>query len=143
MLQGDVRIEGDGYFELGAGGTEGSFAGNIVNDGRFVFNRSDNYDFLGDFSGNGVLDKKGEGALTFMGDYAFEGVTNILGGSVRIGGTIDPTTDFNLGDGGALDITGKDQTIGGLEGRSEGHTSELQSLLLISYAVFFLKQNNK
>src|SRR3546814_19775618 len=121
MLQGDVRIEGDGYFELGAGGTEGSFAGNIVNDGRFVFNRSDNYDFLGDFSGNGVLDKKGEGALTFMGDYAFEGVTNILGGSVRIGGTIDPTTDFNLGDGGALDITGKDQTIGGLEGeeRSE------------------------
>src|SRR3546814_14071796 len=59
-----------------------------------------------------------------MGDYAFEGVTNILGGSVRIGGTIDPTTDFNLGDGGALDITGKDQTIGGLEGE-EGSNVEL------------------
>ena len=124
VLQGDVRTEGDGYFELGAGGTEGSFAGNIVNDGRFVFNRSDNYDFLGDFSGNGVLDKKGEGALTFMGDYAFEGVTNILGGSVRIGGTIDPTTDFNLGTGGTLDITGKDQTIGGLEGE-EGSNVEI------------------
>ncbi|WP_168707805.1 autotransporter domain-containing protein [Sphingopyxis sp. PAMC25046] len=124
VLQGDVRTEGDGYFELGAGGTEGSFAGNIVNDGRFVFNRSDNYDFLGDFSGNGVLDKMGDGALTFMGDYAFEGVTNILGGSVRIGGTIDPTTDFNLGEGGTLDITGKDQTIGGLEGQ-EGSTVEL------------------
>ena len=38
--------------QLGAGGTEGSFAGNIVNDGRFVFNRSDNYDFLGGFSGS-------------------------------------------------------------------------------------------
>jgi outer membrane autotransporter protein len=124
VLQGDVRTEGDGTFELGAGGTEGSFAGNIVNDGRFVFNRSDDYDFLGDFSGNGVLDKKGDGALTFMGDYAFEGVTNILGGSVRIGGTIDPTTDFNLGDGGTLDITGKDQTIGGLEGE-EGSNVEL------------------
>ncbi|HWV61458.1 MAG TPA: autotransporter domain-containing protein [Sphingopyxis sp.] len=124
VLQGDVRTEGDGYFELGAGGTEGSFAGNIVNDGRFVFNRSDDYDFLGDFSGNGVLDKKGDGALTFMGDYAFEGVTNILGGSVRIGGTIDPTTDFNLGQGGTLDITGKDQTIGGLEGE-EGSNVEL------------------
>src|SRR3546814_5055042 len=24
VLQGDVRTEGDGYFELGAGGTEGS-----------------------------------------------------------------------------------------------------------------------
>lgn len=124
VLQGDVRTEGDGFFELGAGGTEGSFAGNIVNDGRFVFNRSDDYDFLGDFSGNGVLDKKGDGALTFMGDYAFEGVTNILGGSVRIGGTIDPTTDFNLGTGGTLDITGKDQTIGGLEGE-EGSNVEV------------------
>src|SRR3546814_20470438 len=59
-----------------------------------------------------------------MGDYAFEGVTNILGGSVRIGGTIDPTTDFNLGDGGALDITGKDQTIGGLAGE-EGSNVKL------------------
>ncbi|AJA09115.1 Putative secreted protein [Sphingopyxis fribergensis] len=116
LLQGDVKTEGTGYFELGAGGTEGSFAGNIVNDGRFVFNRSDDYDFLGAFSGSGVLDKKGDGALVFMGDYAFQGVTNILGGAVRIGGTIDPTTEFDLGEGGTLDITGKDQTIGALEG---------------------------
>ena len=116
LLQGDVKTEGTGFFELGAGGTEGSFSGNIVNDGRFVFNRSGDYDFLGAFSGSGVLDKKGDGALTFMGDYAFQGVTNILGGSVRIGGTIDPATEFDLGEGGTLDITGKDQTIGGLEG---------------------------
>lgn len=116
LLQGDVKTEGDGFFALGAGGTEGSFAGNIVNDGRFVFNRSDDYDFLGSFSGNGVLDKMGNSVLTFMGDYAFQGVTNIFGGAVRIGGTIDPATEFNLGDGGTLDITGTDQTIGGLEG---------------------------
>ncbi|MDO9363685.1 MAG: autotransporter-associated beta strand repeat-containing protein, partial [Sphingopyxis sp.] len=116
VLQGDVKTEGTGVFQLGAGGTDGSFAGNIVNDGRFIFNRSDNYDFLGGFSGTGVLDKMGDGALTFMGDYAFRGVTNILGGSVRIGGAIDPTTEFDLGEGGTLDITGKDQTIGGLDG---------------------------
>ncbi|MBB6425178.1 autotransporter domain-containing protein [Sphingopyxis sp. JAI128] len=116
VLQGDVKTEGDGFFELGAGGTEGSFAGNIVNDGRFVFNRSDDYDFLGAFSGSGTLDKKGDGVLAFMGDYAFQGVTNILGGSVRIGGIIDPETNFDLGEGGTLDITGNDQTIGGLEG---------------------------
>lgn len=116
LLQGDVKTEGNGFFQLGAGGTEGSFAGNIVNDGRFVFNRSDDYDFLGAFSGSGILDKKGGGVLTFMGDYAFQGVTNILGGSVRIGGIIDPETSFSLGEGGTLDITGTDQTIGGLEG---------------------------
>ena len=118
-LAGDVTTAGDGFFQLGAGGTEGAFAGDIVNDGRFVFNRSDDYDFLGAFSGSGVLDKFGAGVLTFMGDYAFEGVTNIMGGAVRIGGTIDPETDFNLEDGGTLDITGKDQTIGGLEGGQE------------------------
>ncbi len=73
LLQGDVKTEGTGFFELGAGGTEGSFSGNIINDGRFVFNRSDDYDFLGAFSGSGVLDKMGDGALTFMGDYAFRG----------------------------------------------------------------------
>src|SRR3546814_7530538 len=32
---------------------------------------------------------------------------------------------------------------GGLCGRSEEHTSELQSLMLISYAVFCLKKKNK
>lgn len=118
-LQGDVTTAGEGYFQLGAGGTEGNFAGDIVNDGRFVFNRSDDYDFLGAFSGSGVLDKHGEGTLTFLGDYAFVGVTNILGGAVRIGGIIDPETDFNLGDGGTLDISGNDQTVGGLQGEQE------------------------
>ncbi|MGV2495198.1 autotransporter domain-containing protein [Pelagerythrobacter aerophilus] len=118
-LQGDVTTAGDGFFELGAGGTEGTFSGDIVNDGRFVFNRSDDYDFLGAFSGSGVLDKHGAGVLTFEGDYAFQGVTNIFGGAVRIGGIIDPGTDFNLGSGGTLDITGNDQTVGGLEGEDE------------------------
>lgn len=121
QLQGDVRTEGSGVFELGAGGTEGSFAGNIANDGRFIFNRSDDFDFLGGFSGSGILDKLGGGTLTFMGDYAFQGVTNIFGGAVRIGGAIDPETVFDLGEGGTLDITGKDQTIAGLEG-NEGST---------------------
>ncbi|WP_447765483.1 autotransporter domain-containing protein [Sphingopyxis panaciterrae] len=123
-LLGDVTTEGDGFFQLGAGGTEGEFSGDLVNNGRFVFNRSDDYDFLGAFSGNGTLDKMGDSILTFMGDYSFEGVTNIMGGSVRIGGLIDPATDFNLGEGGSLDITGNDQTIGGLAG-AEGSNVEI------------------
>src|SRR3546814_7013070 len=40
-LLGDVTTEGDGTFTLGAGGTEGQFAGDLVNNGRFVFNRSE------------------------------------------------------------------------------------------------------
>lgn len=114
-LLGDVKTEGDGFFQLGVGGTEGNFAGNIENNGTFVFNRSDDYDFLGAFSGTGTLVKDGDSILSFLGDYSFAGLTNILAGSVRIAGAIDPETDFNLG-GGSLDISGTDQTIGGLSG---------------------------
>ena len=114
-LLGDMTTEGDGFFQLGVGGTEGNFAGNIVNNGSFIFNRSDDYDFLGAFSGNGTLVKDGGSVLSFLGDYSFTGLTNILGGSVRIAGAIDPETDFNLG-AGQLDISGTDQTIGGLSG---------------------------
>ncbi|PZQ21215.1 MAG: hypothetical protein DI569_12785 [Sphingopyxis macrogoltabida] len=132
VLAGNVATEGDGSFTLGAGGTEGSFAGSIVNNGRFVFNRSDDYSFLGGFSGSGILDKRGAGVLTFTGDYGFQGVTNIFGGAVRIGGTIAPETKFDLGDGGTLDITGKDQTIGGLSGAADTKVVVGDSQLTIS-----------
>src|SRR3546814_7733810 len=36
-----------------------------------------------------------------------------------------------------------DHVFAGVAGRSEEHTSELQSLMRISYAVFCLKKNNK
>ncbi|WP_432769838.1 MAG: autotransporter domain-containing protein [Sphingopyxis sp.] len=117
-LLGNVTTAGDGFFQLGAGGTEGDFAGDIANDGTFIFNRSDDYDFLGAFSGSGTLVKQGDSILSFLGDYGFTGMTNILAGSVRIGGVIDPETEFNL-DGGELDISGTDQTIGGLSGGGE------------------------
>lgn len=128
-LAGDVTTQGDGFFQLGNGGTEGTFSGDIVNDGRFVFNRSDDYDFEGAFSGSGVLDKYGAGTLTFLGDYSFTGVTNIFAGLVRIGGIIDPDTEFDLDDGGTLNIEGNDQTIGGLSGDS-GSSVQLGSQTL-------------
>src|SRR3546814_11844589 len=57
----------------------------------------------------------GAGVLSFTGDYGFDGVTNIFAGSVRIGGLIDPETEFNVGSG-SLDLSGNDQTIAGLAG---------------------------
>jgi len=128
-LPGDVTTEGDGFFQLGNGGTEGTFAGNLVNNGRFIFNRSGDYDFVGNFSGSGVLDKLGTGVLVFLGDYDFRGTTNIFAGSVRIAGVIDPTTEFNLGSGGTLDISGNDQTIAALSGEEEARV-ELGSQIL-------------
>ncbi|MCJ8157932.1 autotransporter domain-containing protein [Sphingomonas sp. LaA6.9] len=117
-LAGDVVTSGDGSFQLGDGGTTGSFTGDLVNNGSFVFNRSDDYDFLGDFSGTGDFAKMGAGTLTFGGDYSYTGVTRILGGTVRLAGQIDPTTEVELG-GGTFDISGTSQTIASLSGTDE------------------------
>lgn len=129
-LASTVVTEGDGTFQLGDGGTTGTFEGDLVNDGRFVFNRTDDYDFLGAFSGSGTLDKLGDGILTFTGNYSFAGVTNILAGSVRIGGLIDPETVFDLG-AGMLDVSGNDQTIGGLAGGGDSQVIIGNNLLTV------------
>src|SRR3546814_4565801 len=55
---------------------------------------------------------------------------------------------FEIGEGDRLAIlgrngAGKSTLLRVLNRRSEEHTSELQSLMRISYAVFFLKKKNK
>src|SRR3546814_1786379 len=50
---------------------------------------------------------------------------------------------FSFGLGAGQVITGWDEGVQGMKvGRSEEHTSELQSLMRISYAVFCLKKKN-
>src|SRR3546814_1998578 len=44
---------------------------------------------------------------------------------------------------GAVEVAGESQQRGEVEARSEEHTSELQSLMRISYAVFCLKKKTK
>src|SRR3546814_12527609 len=61
-------------------------------------------------------------------------------------------TVANLGGGSTADVDAGDvleytitliESAGAIAGRSEEHTSELQSLMRISYAVFCLKKKNK
>jgi fibronectin-binding autotransporter adhesin len=115
-LAGDVVTSGDGTFVLGDGGMTGTFEGNLVNNGRFIYNRSDSYDFIGDFSGTGSLIKRGEGTLTFTGDYSFTGTTVIEGGTVKFTGQVNPDTEIELDEGGTFDISGSPQTIAELSG---------------------------
>src|SRR3546814_5772327 len=70
------------------------------------------------------------------------------------GGVGDPEGGFEVGapgvgggpvEGGvdqALRVGGVEAGVAGGHGRSEEHTSELQSLMRISYAVFWLKKKN-
>src|SRR5690606_507988 len=107
---GDIATSGDGGFVLGEGG---DFTGDLVNDGAFVFARAGDYDFLGDFSGSGLLEKRGAGKLAFKGLYAFEGTTSILGGEVVFTGRLAEDTELDLDEGTVdlSDIESGEQTI--------------------------------
>lgn len=108
-LAGNLTTSGAGIFEIGNGGTSGSFTGNLQNEGAFVFNRSDDSDFEGDFAGTGLFTKLGTGTIAFLGDYAFSGTTRLLDGRIRIEGTLSPDTRFELS-GGTLDLSGSSGT---------------------------------
>src|SRR3546814_9418224 len=56
---------------------------------------------------------------------------------------VDPVGAARHHQHGAARLAGaEDERLGDLRHRSEEHTSELQSLMRISYAVFCLKKNN-
>ena len=57
---GGTAIRG-GTLQIGAGGTSGSIGGDIENDGRLAFNRSDSVTFAGAISGLGAVDQYGNG----------------------------------------------------------------------------------
>lgn len=108
-LAGSLFTSGTGVFEIGNGGTSGSFTGDLHNDGAFVFNRTDNFDFVGDFSGNGIFTKLGAGTVAFLGTYGFSGTTRLRAGGIRIAGALSPDTKFELS-GGTLDLSGSSGT---------------------------------
>lgn len=76
----------DGAVSIGAGGTAGSWAGNINIDGALIFNRSDPVTFGGVISGNGSMEKKGAGTLALTGASTFNRTLTISAGTVSIGG---------------------------------------------------------
>jgi uncharacterized protein with beta-barrel porin domain len=116
---GKVVTSGDGTFQLGNGGTGGGHTGDIVNDGRFVYARSDNYTLSGSFTGTGLLEKLGSGRLTFGGFYGFDGTTTVRAGSIAFAGALAEDTELQLQSGGTFDLSqvkGGQQTIAELSG---------------------------
>ncbi|MEI7864121.1 MAG: autotransporter-associated beta strand repeat-containing protein, partial [Chthoniobacterales bacterium] len=89
---------GQGTLQIGNGGTTGSLAGVITNNGILAFNRSDNLTNSGTISGTGSLTKNGNGTLTLSGaSYsggtlinagALAGSTGALQGNLTNNGTV-------------------------------------------------------
>ena len=75
-----------GTIQLGNGGSTGSIAGNITNNGAIVINRNDTALILsGIISGTGTVTQTGPGTTTFSGANTYTGDTVISNGSVILG----------------------------------------------------------
>lgn len=74
-----------GTLQLGAGGTSGSIAGDIVNNAALIVDRSDAVTVGGRISGAGSVVKAGGGTLTLTGDNSYAGGTVISAGTLRVG----------------------------------------------------------
>lgn len=75
---------------LGNGGSSGSIVGNVTDNGRLVFNRSDDFNFDGVISGTGSVwlgntSQNSDGYLTLNGQSTYTGSTVINSGTLVIG----------------------------------------------------------
>lgn len=99
VLTGDSTYTGGttitaGTLQLGNGGTTGSIAGDVIDNGLLTFDRSDTYTFAGLISGTGALDQLGSGTTILTSNNTFSGLTTISAGTLQ------------LGDGGAAGSVG-------------------------------------
>src|SRR5690625_2456248 len=88
VLTGDNSYSGGtvvsgGTLQVGNGGASGSIVGDVdvASAGTLAFNRSNRFTFAGVFTGDGAIDKLGNGTLTLTGDSgAFAGTTTVTAG---------------------------------------------------------------
>ncbi len=92
-----------GMLEVGDGGTRGSIVGNVTDNGRLVFNRSDTVTFPGVISGSGSVKQLGSGTTIFTGANTYTGGTVIANGALQLGnGGTAGSIVGDVQDGGTL-----------------------------------------
>jgi len=92
-----------GTLQIGNGGTTGSIAGNITNNGILGFNRSNTLTFAGKIAGTGSVYQGGKGTTVLTANNTYTGGTTIKTGRLQIGngGTTGSITG-NVVDNGVL-----------------------------------------
>ena len=88
-FDGDNTYTGDttvsaGTLQIGAGGTSGSIAGNIISNSNVTFSRSDTHIYAGVISGTGSLTNDG-GFFRLTNDNTYTGSTILTSGQIQIG----------------------------------------------------------
>ena len=110
----------------------GWIVGDVVDDGRLVFNRSNAVTFDGAISGTGTLEKRGASTLTLTADNSYSGGTRIIAGTLILG--TNGTTGGIVGDvlnsgtlafnrSNALNFAGAITGTGAIDQRGDGVTT--------------------
>ncbi|OZI29794.1 hypothetical protein CAL29_16845 [Bordetella genomosp. 10] len=93
-----VTTIGAGTLRLGDGASNGSVAGDIVDNAVLVFDNGSAQTYGGAIGGTGSLTKQGAGTLTLTGANSYEGGTLVLGGELVAAGASLPG-DAEVGSG--------------------------------------------
>jgi autotransporter-associated beta strand protein len=92
--------------QLGDGGTTGSVLGDIVNENKLIFNRSNTYTFKGVISDVGDVVQSGTGKTILTGVSTYTGKTTVDAGTLSINGDIRTSSGVIVNSGGTLGGTG-------------------------------------
>ena len=90
-----------GTLQLGNGGTSGSIAGDVVDNGVLAFNRSNTLAFAGNISGSGGVRQIGSGTTILTGANNYTGDTTIVAGTLQFAGSAAGTGSAGGGTGGS------------------------------------------
>jgi autotransporter-associated beta strand protein len=82
---GGTTINAKQSLYLGDGGSTGSIAGAVTDNGQLVVDRDNAITLAGAISGSGTLTQKGSGSLNLTGANSYAGGTVIAGGTLSIG----------------------------------------------------------
>jgi autotransporter-associated beta strand protein len=90
ILTGDNTYTGGttiaaGTLQLGNGGTTGTVAGDIVDNGILAVNRSDTVTLSGVISGTGSFQQNGPGTTILTANNTYSGNTTITAGTLQLG----------------------------------------------------------
>lgn len=92
-----------GALQLGNGGANGSILGDVTDNGRLIFNRSDTVTVPGVISGSGSVKQLGSGTTIFTGNNTYTGGTVIANGALQLGnGGTSGSIVGDVQDGGTL-----------------------------------------
>lgn len=86
-----------GTLQLGSGGTSGSIAGDVTNNGALTFDRSDAMTYSGQISGTGAVNQLGTGTTILTGNNTYAGATTVSAGTLAIGDASHPQATTGSG----------------------------------------------